>query len=197
MEQRRRSGPTVALWIGGVVAVVAVGFPLVANLVFSDYARSPISLTEPDGGAQVYLEEGDGIALGLLGHPSYPSTAWEVVSNENPVLSVTQTEHRPDGTALPDDFILSFVDPPLADALRAVLSGPPDELGEGDEQLWFVPVTLFDFEGSSTGSTEVRLEFRIEGETIARFEFTAEVVEDACDYFEGQDSPIKVPHRCG
>ena len=93
--------------------------------------------------------------------------------------------------------MLSFIDPPLTEALRAVLSGPPDELGEGDEQLWFVPITFFDFEGAGPGSTEVGLELHVEGETVARFAFSVEVVDDACNYFEGQDSPIKVPHRCG
>jgi hypothetical protein len=185
------------LWIVGALVVLAVGFPLAANLFFSDYERSPISLGEPDSGARVYLEEGDTVTLVLLGHPGYPSTAWELVSEGGSVLSMVRTDHRPEGSALPDDSILSFIDPPLAEALRTVLSGPPDEIGEGDERLWFVPVTFFDFEGSGPGTTEVGLELRVGGEPIARFAFSVEVVDDACRYFEGQDSLIKVPHRCG
>jgi hypothetical protein len=196
MDRRRRSGLSVVGWVVGIVVVVLVAFPLVANLLYSDYERSPIALGEPDAGAQVYLEEGDEVALALHGHPGHRSTAWELVSDGGSVVSVLRTNHEPDGSALPDDFTLSFIDQPLGDALRAVRSGPPDQI-EGDERLWFVPMTTFAFEGAGPGSTEVRLELRVGGETIARFAFTVEVVDDACNYFEGQESPIKVPHRCG
>ena len=74
---------------------------------------------------------------------------------------------------------------------------PPDYEDELEGSLWYVPDTGFIFTGREFGESDIVLELWIQGELTATFAFSVTVVEEACQYFEGQESSTQVPHRCG
>jgi len=147
-------------------------------------------------GAWVVVEPGDEFAVWLLGHPAYPDTAWILTEMDDAVIDLQEKIHTPRAGApppvemLPDDAAAIYSTMPDPDR-------PPDYEDDIDGPIWYVPDTRFLFTGGDYGETNVVLELWIEGELIRTFEFGVSVVEEACDYFESQESLTKAPHRCG
>jgi hypothetical protein len=198
MERRRSSGLGIAAVVAAVVVVAgAVWFLRSAG---SDYERSPIEVG-PTPGARVYVETGDEIDAGSLGHPDHPEAAWTVAGIDESVVEVLRSNHEPRGTGIPDAEFLGLMSPVMQDLWTDVPDPdrPPDVVpdNEDEEPFWLWPFSTFGFAGRALGESEVTLELWVEGELIDTFGFTVTVVEDACDYFEGQESMVKVPHRCG
>ena len=165
----------------------------------SDYVRLPISLGDQDGGARVVVEPDDEFEIGLLGHPAHPEAAWAVTEVNEALVEIREQGHEPKGTIVPDDYLLSQM-PETVQEIWSTLpdpEGPPDVVDENEGELWFYPFSFFLFAGKDYGDSDVTLELRVADEVVHTFQFSVSVVEDACDYYEGEDSSTMVPHRCG
>lgn len=162
----------------------------------SDYARAPIGVGEGDAGAGVVVEPGDEFTVWLLGHPTYPETAWVIAEMDVVVVDLQETTHTPRaGTPPPVEML-----PNNAAEIYSTMPDPdrpPDYESEDEGPVWYVPDTIFLLTGDHYGETNVVLELWIEGDLIRVFEFSVSVVEDACEHFASQESSTKVPRRCG
>jgi hypothetical protein len=198
MNQRSNTGLKIVVAVVVALAVVAIGVPLALNLIFgTDYERSPIILGDTDSGTQVVVEPGDEFGLGLLGHPGYPSAAWEVAAIDTSVAEVQESRHEASGTNLPDAGYLAMVDADRRSWYAAVRDRPPDheDAAEPYGGVWLVPISFFDFAAAGYGDSPMVLEMQIEGEVVATFEFEVSVVDDACSHLGETDTAV--PHRCG
>ena len=178
-----------------IAVVVLVGGCVAVQFVFNDYRRSPIEVGMFDTDPVIYLESGDELVVSLLGHPSHPDVAWAASSFDHGVVTLDDTVHTPQAgeppplAMLPAEVAAVYEAVPAADKVIHV-----DEDGRN---RWYVPDTRLTFRGAALGSTIVALSFVVDGEELWSFSVPVTVVEDACAYFEGQESSVKVPHRCG
>ncbi len=176
MSERVREQKSGLAAVIGVAALVALAV-LVAIVWLrarsgeNDYQSSPIALSDLDSGSRVVVEAGDEFEIGLIGEQENPDLAWIVAEMDESVIELTSSRHEPEGTAL--------------------------EESDDGEPAYYLPLTGFHFTGKALGETELLLELWVENELLRSFEATVWVVEDACNYFESQQSSTKVPHRCG
>jgi hypothetical protein len=179
---------TIVLLVGGCFAVQFI--------IGSDYSRAPIDVGLLDTDPEVYVEPGDEFTVLLFGHPSHPEVAWEVLSFDDSVVNLDDSQHTPRAGQPPPPEEM----PPEIGAVYAAI--PENEkyyhVEEGDgARIWYTPDTMFLFTGGDPGSTSISFELVIEGEVLWTFSFPVTVVEDACAYFVDPESQTKVPHRCG
>ena len=192
MCQRTIRRSTTLLAIVGVVVVVS-------GCLGNDYASSPVGVGDMDPGAWVVVEPGDEFVVGLLGHPAHPDAAWVITVMDTTVVHHVATRHEPRGTAAPDAAALALMPDPVEE-LWSTLPDPgrlPDYQAEGEPDIWYWPLTSFEFTGADYGESDLALELRVDDTLIHSFRLDVSVVEDACEYFVSQESLTKVPHRCG
>ena len=193
----RAAGIVVGIVVAIAVLVVAARTGL-QWFTESDYRSSRIDLGFEDG-ARVIVEPGDEFEIGLHAHPTEPALAWVVAATDPAVVETLTQEHEQRAAELPDDYMKFF----MSEAMQALWTDPPDPSRPPDVQsedegpFWLWPHSYFVFAGKGVGMTNVVLELRAGGELLDTHEVEVWVVDDACQYFEGQDSLTKVPHRCG
>ena len=190
-----RRSPSTTIVVALVVAMgLLIGGCWFVQVYFSDYRRAPVGVGILDPDPVVYLGPGDELEVGLLGHPSHPDLAWEAVSFDPEVITLSDTIHTPEAGAPPP---LSELPPEIADVYRAV---PESEKTyhevEGGLRFWYVPDTRFVFAGAELGTTTVSFALAIDGDVLWAYSFPVTVVEDPCVYIDDQDA-VQVPHRCG
>jgi hypothetical protein len=180
-------------------ACLAAASLVVGGCLGNDYARSPIDVGDQDLGARVVVEPGDRFTVGLLAHPAHSQAAWVIAEVDRNVVSVDRSVHEPLGTEVPDEDLLAQM-PEAVQEIWSTVPTPdrPPEVEDPERgSMWLYPLTHFEFSGAGLGETTLAMVLRVDGEAVHEFSVEVSVVDDACAFFEGQESMTKVPHRCG